>query len=222
MQLLPNYHHSGGNCSGSIRGKKQFLAMKITLARASFDALIFDCDGALVDSSSLYLTSLQAVLAGYGLEMARDWYLARSGLAPAALVQAYQEQIATIPASKDEFLELVTGFFRKNLHTLQEVTAVADVAREWHRKVPLGVVFNRERVNVRGSLAAVGLEYLFDTVVTIEDVLRGKPAPESYLMAAKQLKTVPERCFVLEDSDEGLRAAQAAGMPSLDIRSFLA
>jgi HAD superfamily hydrolase (TIGR01509 family) len=86
----------------------------------------------------------------------------------------------------------------------------------------MAVVSNGERANVQGSLEIVGLHDLFDTIVTIEDVLRGKPHPDIYVVAAKQLSTAPNRCFVLEDTDEGLQAAQAAGMATLDIRPFLA
>ena len=195
--------------------------MKITLKEGSFDALICDCDGTLVDSAAVYLTALQVVLARYGLDIEREWYLARTGLAPVALLRAYEEQVAPIPAHREDFLGLVTESFRAHLHTLKEITVVADVAREWHGKVPMAVVSNGERANVRGSLGAVGLLDLFDTVVTIEDVRHGKPQPDIYLVAAKQLRTEPNRCFVFEDTDEGLRAAQSAGMLTLDIRPFL-
>ena len=196
--------------------------MKITLEEGTFDALICDCDGTLVNSAAVYMTALQTVLGRYGLGMEREWYLARTGLAPVALVRAYEEQIAPIPVRSDDFLRLVTDCFRENLHTLKEIPVVADVAREWHGKVPMAVVSNGQRVNVQGSLEIVGLHDLFDTIVTIEDVQRGKPHPDIYVVAAKQLSTAPNRCFVLEDTDEGLQAAQAAGMATLDIRPFLA
>jgi len=74
--------------------------MKFTLQKGSFDPLICDCDGTLVDSAPLYLTSLQVVLAEYGLDLKRERYLARTGLAPVTLVSGYEDQTLPMPADK--------------------------------------------------------------------------------------------------------------------------
>ncbi|MEV4872808.1 HAD-IA family hydrolase [Streptomyces syringium] len=69
-------------------------------------------------------------------------------------------------------------------------------------------------------LSATGLEGLFDVVVTREDVARGKPAPDLFTEAARRLGVRPARCLVVEDADEGLAAARAAGMDAVDVRPF--
>src|ERR1700753_3866989 len=66
-------------------------SMAFVLETGSFDALIFDCDGTLVDSSALYLHALQRVFKEHGLEMGSEWYLARTGLTPVDLMFAYLE-----------------------------------------------------------------------------------------------------------------------------------
>ena len=58
----------------------------------------------------------------------------------------------------------------------------------------------------------MGLTGAFDTVVSGDEVPRGKPAPDGFLMAARRLWMAPERCFVVEDSRNGVLAAKAAGM----------
>ena len=58
----------------------------------------------------------------------------------------------------------------------------------------------------------IGIEGLLDQVLTSEDLSRGKPDPEGYLLAAKKLQIEPQECLVLEDSVNSVRAAKAAGM----------
>ncbi|WP_446742535.1 HAD family hydrolase [Silvibacterium acidisoli] len=196
--------------------------MTIALDPGSFDALIFDCDGTLVDTAALHLRTLRMGLAEHGLNMETGWYMQRAGLAPADLLKDYETLIQPLPVAHEELWKRVAEFFQANMHTLEEVTIVADVARAWHGRVPMGVASNGEGANVVGSLKAAGLFPLFDSIVAIEDVRHGKPAPDIYLEAARRLNITPSRCLVLEDSDEGLRAAKAAGMRAIDIRPHYA
>jgi HAD superfamily hydrolase (TIGR01509 family) len=73
---------------------------------------------------------------------------------------------------------------------------------------------------VHAILDAIGVAPLFEAVVTIEDVARGKPHPDLYLAAADRLKVAPARAEAFEDSDEGLEAARTAGMRVTDIRDY--
>jgi beta-phosphoglucomutase-like phosphatase (HAD superfamily) len=68
------------------------------------------------------------------------------------------------------------------------------------------------------SLEAVGILGLFDAVVTVEDVERGKPAPDLYLVALDRLRVAAADCVAYEDTDEGLAAAKAAGIRCIDVR----
>ncbi|MDI1437304.1 HAD-IA family hydrolase [Polyangium sorediatum] len=71
---------------------------------------------------------------------------------------------------------------------------------------------------VRAGLAAVGLADLFHVLVAREHIARLKPAPDAFLLAAAQLAVAPHRCLAFENTDEGVRAARAAGMPVIDVR----
>ncbi len=73
---------------------------------------------------------------------------------------------------------------------------------------------------VEASLRAIGLDGAFDTIVTIEDVTEGKPAPDLFLKAAADLGVAPANCHVFEDSHEGLEAARRAGMTATNIRPY--
>ena len=71
---------------------------------------------------------------------------------------------------------------------------------------------------VERTLTATGLISLFDTLVTADDVMRGKPAPDIFLLAAERLAVAPADCIVYEDGDPGLEAARRAGMRAVDVR----
>ena len=188
-----------------------------------FSALIFDCDGTLVDTAPAHYHAISQALAAQGHRMPRDWYLERSGLTPDALLDAQEAYAAelgnpTAPLDRTTVFSTYNDHFRSGLHLLREVATVAEAARAWHGRVPLAVASNGRLHNVEASLRATGLLSLFSTIVAAEDVPRGKPAPDVFLEAAQRLNVPPAECVVLEDSDEGMRAAAAAGMRAVDVR----
>jgi beta-phosphoglucomutase-like phosphatase (HAD superfamily) len=192
----------------------------IDLHSYNFDALIFDCDGTLVDTAALHYYTYATALAKYRLPMEQHWYRARTGLTPAALLATYETEVSPLPVSHESIMRDVTESFQDNLHMLREVGIIADIARTWKGRVPMGVASNGERKNVIASLKTAGLLDLFDIIVTVDDVNTGKPAPDVYLESARRLGVQPERCLVFEDSDEGLIAARSAGMTTIDGRDF--
>ena len=195
--------------------------MALTLP-TPFSALIFDCDGTLVDTAPAHFYAITEALKLQGHTMDRDWYMARAGLTPDALLDAQEAAVAALgkilPLDRATVFATYNEHFRAGLHLLREVEAVAALAREWHGRVPMAVASNGRLANVQASLRATGLLPLFDLIVSADDVTHGKPAPDVFLEAAHRLKITPSECVVLEDSNEGLRAASAAGMRALDVR----
>ena len=196
--------------------------MAFELERGSFDALVFDCDGTLVDSAPAHLHSMQQALASIGLTMEPEWYSTRHGLGPDDLLDAYQADFRVESLARDDFYQAVNETFLANLHLIEEIQVVADVARHWFGVVPMAVASNGVRKNVEATLVATRLRPLFYTIVTAGEVQRAKPAPDVYLEAAHRMRVKPERVIVFEDSNEGLEAASRAGMRAFDIREVLA
>ena len=195
--------------------------MGISLIEDSFAGLIFDCDGTLVDTAPAHLSALQVGLDAHGLTMAKEWYYPRGGLTPDALMDDFEALLGTSVPREDIFARYTVAF-QAGLQRLQEVTVIAEIAREWHGRVPMAVASNGRRENVEASLVATKLRPLFDYIVAAEDVERGKPAPDVFLEAARRMGVAAGDCIVFEDSDEGLRGAQAAGMRTIDIREYFA
>ena len=194
-----------------------------------FSALIFDCDGTLVDTAPAHFFAISEALKVQGHTIDRGWYMARTGLTPDALLDAQEAAMAAAggsraPEERPAPLDRATVFatynehFRAGLHLLREIEAVAALARAWQGKVPMAVASNGRLANVQASLRTTGLLPLFDLIVSADDVAHGKPAPDVFLEAARQMRVPPAECVVLEDSDEGLHAAKAAGMRAVDVR----
>jgi beta-phosphoglucomutase-like phosphatase (HAD superfamily) len=193
--------------------------MALTLIEGSFTALIFDCDGTLVDSAPAHLHSMQQALRPLGLTMQAEWYRSRHGLSPSALIDEFEAEFSLEPIDRVALFERNNLGFQSAISKIEEITFVTDVARALHGRVPMSVASNGVRDNVEATLVGTGLRPLFDQVVTAEDVQHGKPEPDVYLEAARRMKVDPAGCIVFEDSDEGLEAARRAGMRGIDIRT---
>lgn len=194
------------------------VSQVIPLVEGSFRALVFDCDGTLVDSAPAHLGALQKAMEPLGLTMTGDWYYPRVGLGPDDLLDEFEEHVRQKGLPRGEILERYDAAFKRCLPLVREIAVIAGVAREWHGRVPMAVASNGRRENVEATLRAAMLLPLFDLIVGAEDVQRGKPAPDVYLEAARRMGVTPGECIAFEDSDQGLAAARTAGMRVVDIR----
>ncbi|QNI38228.1 HAD family hydrolase [Edaphobacter albus] len=192
--------------------------MALDLEKGTFDALIFDCDGTLVDSANAHLYSIQQGLAPLGLTMSPEWYHKRTGLGPEDLLDAYEAEFRVESLVREDFYERVNQAYLANLHLVQEIKVVTEVARKWFGTVPMAVASNGIRKNVEATLIALRLRPMFYTIVTSDEIERPKPAPDVYLEAAKRMRVLPKRVIVFEDTNEGLEAAHRAGMKAIDVR----
>jgi beta-phosphoglucomutase-like phosphatase (HAD superfamily) len=182
------------------------------------EALLFDCDGTLVDSLPLYLKAWQAVLQDVaGLEVPVTWFQSKGGVTEEVLLQHMEQdfdcildQKRILSRSREAVLDL--------MHSVSENTAVTDIVRAFRGKRPMGVVSNGTRGIVTAALKSTGLYDAFRVVVTVEDMPRPKPAPDGWLLAASRLGVHPDRCIVFEDSEQGLAAGMGAGMRTIDVR----
>lgn len=193
--------------------------MAIELIEGEFDGILFDCDGTLVDTAPAHYAALQKIFSGYGFSMDRDWYYERTGLSPDDLLTTFEALIGKpLPESREAFREAYIKAYLGGMTHMEEVPLIAAIARQWKGKVPMAVASNGQCHIVRETLRGAGLLELFDKIVSIEDVKHGKPAPDIYLEAARRIGVPVERCVVLEDTDEGLASAKAAGARCIDIR----
>lgn len=177
--------------------------------RFEVDALLFDMDGTLVDSTGSVVRSWETVAAEYAIP--EDLY---------ALVPRHGRPSVEILA--DLLPRDLIGPAAKRLDEL-EMTDIADVmllpgAGALLSAAPPGrwaVVTSAGRQLAGVRLAAAGIDA--PRLVTIDDVSRGKPDPEPFLLGAKLLGAPPENCLVFEDAPAGLTAARAAGASTIAV-----
>src|SRR5882757_2003390 len=136
--------------------------MTTVLREGSFDALIFDCDGTLVDTASAHLGALRRGLDALGLTMTDEFYYPRVGLAPRDLFDEFEAKVVGAPVPREAILRDYDAVFRDGLHLLQEVSVIAEIARTWKGRVPMAVGSNGRRTNVEATLAVTHLLPLFD------------------------------------------------------------
>lgn len=182
-----------------------------------YAALIFDCDGTLANTLPVHCQIWIAAFRKFGAEVSEAWYYERTGLPAGALIAAFNQCFGyTIDENmldaerQKHFAELI--------HQVQEVKSVAAIARANDGKVPMAVASNGQKSIVEPTIEAIGLRSLFHTIVTLDDVAVGKPAPDLFLLAAERMGVKPSECIVYEDSDTGLEAARRAGMRWVDVR----
>jgi beta-phosphoglucomutase-like phosphatase (HAD superfamily) len=179
-------------------------------------AVIFDCDGVLVDSEILALEVELAILAEQGLTFEREDYVTRfMGLSTSAFHGEIDREAQTRigrPISETIREELATRLRQTMIARLTEVPgAGAAVAGTGLLKA---IASSSTREGLERKLRQVGLWDHFDPhVYSADHVAQAKPAPDLFLHAARALGVDPSQCLVLEDSVNGVIAARRAGMP---------
>ncbi|SNS16599.1 HAD family hydrolase [Tropicimonas sediminicola] len=175
------------------------------------DLVIFDCDGVLIDSELISARMLVAELAAWGIDVDIDYvrrhFLGRSY--PVVLQQIRKEFGLALPDRFEaEYRRRLLEAFRNELRI---IPGVRDVLASLATPFCLATSSSPERLAM--SLDLVGLTETFaGRAFTASQVTNGKPAPDLFLFAARQMGASPERCLVIEDSMNGVRAGLAAGM----------
>jgi HAD superfamily hydrolase (TIGR01509 family) len=179
-----------------------------------FDVIIFDCDGVLVDSEVISCRAHAETLTRYGFpitsEQVFDRFLGRSTR------QAHLEVEAELGRSlPDDFnAQLQDELYRSFEATLQAVPHIDRALDAINQPVCVASSGSQERMRV--SLGCAGLYDRFAPhIFSATQVAHGKPAPDLFLFAARQMRTAPGRCLVIEDSIPGVTGAVAAGMTVL-------
>src|SRR5439155_260468 len=139
-------------------------------------------------------------------ELADELLRTRDGQLLIGRPLSWAEAMRLADRKRDHYVRLA----RQGLPTVPGVTAFLDEVAA--AGIPCAVATSASRFDVDRLLGRLGLRERFDAVVTAEDVRRGKPDPEVYLLAARGIGVPPRECLVFEDSVVGIQAARQAGM----------
>ena len=183
----------------------------------AFAAVIFDCDGTLVESAEAHMKSMQAAAKEQGHEMTAAWYRARTGLDRASLLKDFRA--ATDPEfDVERASETSIAGFGEFAHLVTPKESVFRFASSLQlRGVAMAVATNAERDVAEVSLRVTRRRNIFKDLVSISDGVAPKPSPEMFLLAAKRLGYPPSKVLVVEDSPQGVQAALDAGMSVIQL-----
>jgi HAD superfamily hydrolase (TIGR01509 family) len=192
----------------------------LTPAASPPAAVVFDCDGLLLETETCWTRAEEELFDRYGRTFGDDekrTLIGTSLLDGSYILERLLDQPGRAGELGRELLDLVEP------RLLAESTAfpgAAELVRELQGRTPVAVASNTPGRLARGALACAGVSELFEVVVTADQVAEPKPSPDVYLRACELLGAAPSASVALEDSPTGVAAARAAGMFVIGVPSF--
>ena len=187
------------------------------------EAVVFDLDGVLLDTEELWDEARRRFSEERGADWPEDAQRAMMGMSSPEWSR-YMHDVVGVPDSPEkvsaEVVKRLEALYREELPLVPgSLEAVERIATHW----PLGIASSSNRPLIDLFLELTGTSDLFRATVSSEEVSRGKPAPDVYLEAARRLRVAPTSTTAIEDSENGIRSAAAAGMRVIAIpnRVFL-
>lgn len=194
--------------------------MKLEIPQGDFEGYIFDLDGTLIDTMPLHYRAWDVAMKSAGLTVTLDEELFYSlGGVPTRKVAELIARHYGLTIDVERVFHEKEKVFMEIQKDAKVIAPTVAFAREAAKTHPMAIASGGPRDVVRRSLELAGLASLFRAVVTADDVVHGKPAPDMFLLAAKLIGVEPTRCLVFEDATPGFEAAKAAGMQVVRVPS---
>ena len=185
-------------------------------------AVIFDMDGLIFDSETLYRDAMIAAAAKRGHDMPLPLFLSMVGMpgdGSRVLLHSHFgpdfDVDAFWAASSEHFYETAKSQLALKAGVIELLDTLDAL------KLPRAIATSSRHHDAEHHLAHAGIRNRFDAVIASGDYARGKPAPDPFLAAAARLGVAPEDCLALEDSHNGVRAASSAGMMTIMVPDLL-
>jgi HAD superfamily hydrolase (TIGR01509 family) len=184
-----------------------------------YNAVIFDCDGVLVDSETLSCTATADTMNAWGIKTDLQEVKRFIGKSKREFFK-YFEARDGIRIDVEPVNQAIVARYMEMADRLRPMPGVKDVLHKLSGlKIPVAVASSGNHTQIRFSLGKTGLLPYFKVVCSAFDVPRGKPDPDLFLYAADRLQTAPDRCVVVEDSVYGITAGKRAGMLTIGYAS---
>ena len=182
-------------------------------------AVLWDMDGTLVDSAEYHWQAWRDTMSSEGSPITHQQFLATFGQRNDSILRQWLGKRAT-PELTQHIGDAKEAVYRQ--HVRQHGIAALPGALEWVNLLYAqgwrqAIASAAPRANVETILDVLHAGWCFQAIVSAEDVQKGKPDPEVFLVAAAKLGVAPEHCVVVEDAQHGVEAARAAGMKSIGV-----
>jgi beta-phosphoglucomutase len=182
-------------------------------------AVLWDMDGTLIDSEELHWISWRDTMANEGITITREEFLASFGQRNDSIIPRWLGAAAT-PERIERISEAKEELYRQMVRRdgVSPEPGVTTWLRRLHNEGwQQAIASAAPRANIDAILEALSATQVFQGIVSAEDVHRGKPDPEVFLVAASRVGVPPDRCIVVEDAVPGVQGARSAGMKSIGV-----
>ena len=182
-------------------------------------AVLWDMDGTLVDSAEYHWQAWRDSMSREGFPGTHGQFLASFGQRNDSILRQWLGEKAT-PELIQRIGNAKEALYRQHVrqHGIEPLPGALEWVNLLHRQGwGQAIASAAPRANIETILDVLHAGRCFQAIVSAEDVRRGKPDPEVFLIAATQLGVAPQHCIVVEDAQHGVEAARAAGMKSIGV-----
>ena len=180
-------------------------------------AIIFDMDGVLIDSQPLHYEIDMQVIKSCGYPATLDTVTPFTGMSNPDRWPKYKELLNLAPSPSELIAmaeEIMRDIFnRTNLAPIEGIPQLLQSLNDLN--IPTGVASSSSHELIEMVLTRTNIAHHFNKIVSGEDVIHGKPAPDIYLKAAKKIALPPSQCIAIEDAPAGILAAKNAGFTAI-------
>lgn len=178
------------------------------------EAVIFDLDGTVADSMWVWVDVDAAYIEKYNLQVPENFYKDMEGKSYTEVAQYYLDVFpsleGTVEDIKKEWDDMVLDVYKEKVSLKSGMHVFLEALKE--KQIKIGIASSNNKAIINEFLSAKNILHYFKTVRTSCEVKKGKPSPDVYLLAAKDLAVDPEKCLVFEDVPNGILAGKRAGM----------
>jgi beta-phosphoglucomutase-like phosphatase (HAD superfamily) len=174
-------------------------------------ALIFDLDGTIADTMPVHFMAYKNILINYGIVFTPELFATLAGIPAVETIKKLNAMFGT-SMDPEETGSKKEKEYEKIMHKMEPVVPVVELVKKYHGNLPMSVGTGGCKRLAWKTLEILELDKYFDILVAVEDIIKPKPDPETFLKCAQKMNVEPFECQVFEDGKPGIKAAVAAGM----------
>jgi HAD superfamily hydrolase (TIGR01509 family) len=177
-----------------------------------YQALIFDLDGLLIDSETIYRKISYKMAADLGKQLHDGIWVKQMGRSPIESLGIFRDELGITTHTAQELVDLRNVLLLEGFRNdLQIMPGAMEIIHAFHGKMRMAIATGSPRMLMDLAIERLGLTGYFEYMLPSDDIVSGKPDPEIYLSTIEVLGLQPDECIVLEDSSNGALSGHRAG-----------